>query len=190
MNLYQYCGNNPVNWIDPTGTDRYILTDRVGLHHWIGIDEWKQDRDGKWNKTGRILVGSVYAYSKDGSHTKENYPFGAFYGAPGYYETIADVIDDYFVKIIIKSSLNEDLILMEQLRKDAGYKRNKNMRYGIVTQSYCVPYSYDRLYVGMDPSFFANPNNAPKSRNAHFYNARAQVAFERGQKGKPPREYD
>lgn len=63
MNLYQYCGNNLVNFVDSLGLNRYIFHDGIadGLHHWVGVDEWAQRSDGRWYKTGKIIVQSVRA---------------------------------------------------------------------------------------------------------------------------------
>ena len=37
-NLYRYVGNSPTNYVDPTGMDRYMVTN--GFHWWLVVDQW------------------------------------------------------------------------------------------------------------------------------------------------------
>ena len=61
-NLYQFCGNNPVNGVDPHGKNRYITqfdirnlgkSGGTQFHVGIAVDTWEKNND-KWIKTGQV----------------------------------------------------------------------------------------------------------------------------------------
>jgi RHS repeat-associated protein len=158
MNLYQYCGNNPTNYIDPAGTDRYIITDPAGFHHWVGVDEWKMTKSG-FVRTGEIIMQSVYANKVNGE-----YPWYSAVYAPGHYSRTTDTLENlkfgnHYVKII-SSNWAQDNRLLSQLDKDLD---RENMMYGLLPGlapimkfvpdrfkiTECIPYSCDRAYVGL-----------------------------------------
>ena len=39
MNLYQYCGNNPINWTDPWGLKKILGIHSVTSHSWISVTD-------------------------------------------------------------------------------------------------------------------------------------------------------
>lgn len=58
LNLYAFCGNNALCFIDPFGNDRYMTTfsidpEKDQCHVGVAVDTWKC-RNGRWQKTGIV----------------------------------------------------------------------------------------------------------------------------------------
>jgi RHS repeat-associated protein len=71
-NLYRFVSNNPVNQMDPNGTDIYHASTWENLifpHQDIRVDTW-ESRGGKWHRTGTVY------YSYGLSQTKTIWAFG------------------------------------------------------------------------------------------------------------------
>ncbi|MFA5293018.1 MAG: RHS repeat-associated core domain-containing protein [Phycisphaerae bacterium] len=43
LHRYLYCQNDPIDWIDPSGFDKYLGLEK-DKHMWVGVDVWE---DGK-----------------------------------------------------------------------------------------------------------------------------------------------
>ncbi len=75
MNLYQYCGNNPVNWIDPWGLKTTLGIHSPANHSWITVN-----RDGTvttyslWHKSRNpknpVIPGYNLYYNRDNKYPK------------------------------------------------------------------------------------------------------------------------
>ena len=98
MNLYQYCGNNPVNWIDPSGKDIGIPSPLEIIFH-LFVDAWlekhcpqpehKSDQYGPEDyakQTGQWPDGSPYVPGQPWTPSPWWNPTGEWPGPiPEYY---------------------------------------------------------------------------------------------------------
>ena len=53
LNPYRYCGDNPTNYVDPSGLNRYVSGTAWNEHAGIAVDTW-EERNGVWVKTGAM----------------------------------------------------------------------------------------------------------------------------------------
>ncbi len=148
MNLYQYCGNNPINYVDPKGTDRYYVSDIFGLHRSIAVDTYRI-------KNGEIKVKGQKRFSIQAKHPDDWWPLIA---DKGVWQTDIEVENGSRVLRRIKSTYEEDTRLYNMLMRE---HTERYESYGVATgwipgyHEWCVPYSKNRLYWGMSPANMA-----------------------------------
>ncbi len=71
MGLYHYCGNNPINWIDPYGENVF-----GGFVSWIGGSGWDNSVDMGWGEAGQLAKAAGEGAAA-GAHIAANeYTFG------------------------------------------------------------------------------------------------------------------
>jgi len=54
MNLYQYCGNNPINWTDPWGLEKSWVDDLKDA-----VSDWFKNQSDKMNRVGGMSIGGA-----------------------------------------------------------------------------------------------------------------------------------
>lgn len=101
MNLYQYCGNNPVNWIDPWGLDKqggengpeYTMPNGEKIPMPPGVDIDKNMREATqmtpWEFKNAVKPGGKWDFKRDGNPQYDrfgNFHYGAVGKAAGFSE--------------------------------------------------------------------------------------------------------
>ena len=71
MNLYQYCLNNPVNWIDPYGLNVF-----GGFVSWIAGSGWDNSVNMGWSQAGQLGKGFAQGAAAGAVIAADAYTFG------------------------------------------------------------------------------------------------------------------